>query len=55
MNYFFIDVNGGWTEWGKCNQYCGGGTQMRTCSNPPRSGSGDDCKGDAIQPCGEDA
>lgn len=42
--------DGGYSEWGnytQCSKTCGGGKQSRerTCTNPPPSGGGKDCKG----------
>ncbi|XP_067043371.1 uncharacterized protein [Acropora muricata] len=46
------DVNGGfssWSQWTECSKDCGGGTRVRerTCTNPPPSGNGIGCAGDA--------
>lgn len=45
-------VNGGWSEWsdyGECNKTCGTGKRYkyRTCTNPPPSKDGKDCRGKA--------
>jgi len=42
--------DGNWSPWGNpgpCDKTCGGGTRkrQRTCTNPPPSGDGEDCKG----------
>ena len=54
MKIFVLDIDGGWTEWHECSATCGGGTQERTCTNPPKSGNGADCEGESTMPCGED-
>ncbi len=46
-----VPVNGGWSNWGACSVSCGGGTQARTCTNPPPSGGGADCVGPNSQVC----
>ncbi|XP_068713234.1 mucin-like protein [Montipora foliosa] len=58
-----VDVDGGWSNWsayGECSKTCGRGRKYRTrtCTNPPKSGNGKDCKGKAkkgkrckVKPC----
>ena len=36
-------VDGGWTKWSDCTKTCGGGKQMRTCTNPEPNSIGLDC------------
>ena len=43
--------DGGWSDFGACSVACGGGTQIRTCSNPVPANGGKDCAGDAINVC----
>ncbi|XP_078375646.1 coadhesin-like isoform X1 [Oculina patagonica] len=50
--------DGNWSPWGNpgpCDKSCGGGTRkrQRTCTNPPPSGNGKDCKGSNTksEPC----
>jgi hypothetical protein len=42
-------VNGGWTEFGACSATCGGGTQVRTCTNPVPANGGANCSGASSQ------
>lgn len=51
---FSLDVDGGWSDygdWTQCMRSCGPGTQTRsrTCTNPPPSGEGAPCDGDATE------
>lgn len=55
-------IDGGWTGWtwpggvsdgagGTCSAVCGGGTQTRTCTNPPPANGGAACQGPSQQSC----
>lgn len=48
-------VDGGWSDWGACSASCGGGTQTRSCTNPPPSGGGNSCSGNDSQSCNNQA
>ena len=51
MAWLFLvePVDGGWSDWtfGECSKTCGNGKKQetRTCTNPPPSNGGKDCKG----------
>lgn len=47
-------INGGWSDWSPPCPPCGGGTQTRTCTNPPPANFGADCVGLTSQPCNTD-
>lgn len=53
--YSGVQVNGGWTEFGACSATCGGGTQVRTCSNPVPANGGANCSGASSQACNTEA
>ena len=44
-------TNGGWSAWSACSVACGGGTQTRTCTNPPPANGGAACSGASSQSC----
>ncbi len=46
-----IPIDGGWSGWSTCSASCGGGTQSRTCTNPPPSNGGIGCSGASSQSC----
>ncbi|GEM_PF-2202191 len=49
-------VNGGWSVgWSACSASCGGGTQTRSCNNPPPANGGADCSGPSTQSCNTQA
>lgn len=48
-------IDGGWSGWSGCSAACGGGTQTRTCANPPPSCGGAACSGPSSQSCNTQA
>lgn len=50
-----VPTNGGWSSWSLCSASCGGGTQTRTCTNPPPANGGMSCSGAASQACNTQA
>ena len=47
-------VDGGWSKWSKCSATCGGGTQIRTCTNPEPAYGGKQCQGESERACNTD-
>jgi hypothetical protein len=50
-NYVPPVVNGGWSAWSMCSATCGGGAQVRSCSNPAPANGGSRCSGASQQSC----
>ena len=48
-------LDGVWSDFEACSKSCGGGTQIRTCSNPAPANGGKDCVGDATRVCNTQA
>lgn len=49
INFFSVDGKwSGWKPWGPCTKSCGGGSQTssRTCTNPPPTNGGEECRGE---------
>jgi hypothetical protein len=42
-------INGGWSDWGACDQPCGDGTKTRACNNPSPAHGGTDCTADGTK------
>lgn len=44
-------INGGWSDWSNCSVSCGGGTKIRTCTNPVPLDGGANCVGNSLESC----
>merc|ERR1712078_325434 len=50
-----VPVDGGYSKWSECSATCGGGTQKRTCNNPPPKNGGKPCAAEVeTQACNPD-
>ena len=47
----FPAVDGGWSEWSKCDKTCGGGSKTRSCTNPVPVNDGRNCFGNSTEDC----
>ena len=50
-NSFVCPIDGGWSAFNKCDQFCGSGSQSRTCNNPAPHHGGAFCSGSATGAC----
>jgi hypothetical protein len=50
-NTFVCPVDGGWSAFGSCDQFCGTGSQSRTCTSPVPAHGGASCPGSATGAC----
>ena len=48
-------VDGGWSGFGACSKFCGGGIQTKICTNPVPANGGKDCIGSAAKACNTQA
>ena len=49
---FALDpVNGGFSAFSACSKTCGGGTRIRTCTNPEPRNGGKGCVGESQETC----
>ena len=46
-----VPVHGGFSAFSACSKTCGGGTRIRTCTNPEPRNGGRGCVGESQQTC----
>ena len=46
-----VPVDGGFSVFSGCSKTCGGGTRIRTCTNPEPRNGGKGCVGESQQTC----
>ena len=50
-----VPVHGGFSVFTKCSKTCGGGTRIRTCTNPEPKHGGKGCVGESQETCNTQA
>ena len=50
-----VPVHGGFSPFSGCSKTCGGGTRIRTCTNPEPRNGGKGCVGRSQEPCNAQA
>ena len=50
-----VAVDGGFSVFSACSKTCGGGTRIRTCTNPEPRNGGKGCVGDSQETCNTQA
>ena len=49
--FALVPVHGGFSAFSACSKTCGGGTRIRTCTNPEPRNGGRACVGESQQTC----
>ena len=49
--FVLVPVNGGFSAFSACSKTCGGGTRIRTCTNPEPRNGGKGCVGESQETC----
>ena len=49
--FVLVPVHGGFSAFSGCSKTCGGGTRIRTCSNPEPRNGGKGCVGESQETC----
>ena len=53
--FVLVPVHGGFSAFSACSKTCGGGTRIRTCSNPEPRNGGRGCVGSSQETCNTQA
>ena len=51
VSFLLVPVHGGFTVFSECSKTCGGGTRIRTCTNPEPRNGGRGCVGASQETC----
>ena len=51
FSFALVPVHGGFSPFSACSKTCGGGTRIRTCTNPEPRNGGRDCVGQSQETC----
>ena len=51
VSFVLVPVHGGFSPFSGCSKTCGGGTRIRTCTNPEPKNGGRDCVGVSQETC----
>ena len=55
VSFVLVPVHGGFSPFSGCSKTCGGGTRIRTCTNPEPKNGGRDCVGASQETCNTQA
>ena len=51
VSFMLVPVHGGFSTFSACSKTCGGGTRIRTCTNPEPKHGGRRCAGESQETC----
>ena len=51
FSFVLVPVHGGFSPFSACSKTCGGGTRIRTCTNPEPKHGGKGCVGESQETC----
>ena len=55
FSFALVPVHGGFSAFSLCSKTCGGGTRIRTCTNPEPRNGGKGCDGKSQETCNTQA